>query len=275
MGNSNKYEIDTKKVLGTGTYGNVYKSKCGKVAIKMVKKNSETKVAIETEEMIPIVNGCQYLMKLFDIKDFDDSFWIIMEVMEGRDLFDYALDVNGVYLFKEINMIIRSVLSGLQHLNKNGFIHCDVKPDNIRVILDKNKVVKNVKLFDYSLMQKISKVDKKMAGTFYYCAPEIFFNYDETKNATTFDEKIDIWSLAVSIYCCIELVCFIPDIYINAGYESVKYYITQYLTQDYIHNDMMVKITSAKWCPEIKDIIFNKMMIVDSSKRWSVDQLLA
>ncbi len=76
-----------------------------------------------------------------------------------------------------ISPIIRSCAAGLEHLHNQGWIHCDVKPDNF-LADDKAKV----KLIDFSIAVKIKKSGlssilgggraKAIRGTRSYMAPE-------------------------------------------------------------------------------------------------------
>ena len=48
---------------------------------------------------------------------------------------------------KDITMIIMQLLSALEHLHKNGIIHLDVKPENIRYC----KINHQILLYDFGL----------------------------------------------------------------------------------------------------------------------------
>ena len=76
-----------------------------------------------------------------------------MERMNGVDLCDYVLD--NKFSKKFILNVIKSILLALIYLNENNYMHCDIKPDNIRIC--EGEIIK---LFDYDLMEKIT-TDKK------------------------------------------------------------------------------------------------------------------
>jgi len=81
------------------------------------------------------------------------------------------------------------MLQALQHIHKRGFVHLDLKMDNI--LFDGNQIV----LIDFGHSLPAERVDEASVGTGSYSPPEL--HYDLSRD---FSEKIDIWSAAVIIH---------------------------------------------------------------------------
>ena len=83
------------------------------------------------------------------------------------------------------------------HCHANGFIHHDLKPDNILVKRNSNGVITSVKVADFglsrSIQDKLTSI-KDACGTPEYSAPEMLIE------GKTFDEKIDSWSIGVILF---------------------------------------------------------------------------
>ena len=90
--------------------------------------------------------------------------------------------------YPEIKLCINQIIEGLNYLHNNQIIHRDIKLDNI--LLDKNMTLK---IADFGISTTYDNNDFKPIGTPFYMAPEIV-------NKTSYDYRVDIWSLGVIIY---------------------------------------------------------------------------
>ena len=76
----------------------------------------------------------------------DNNIYIIMEYIEGKDLFQYIYSLQRLTEYKS-SQLFRQLISCLEYIHKQGIVHRDIKPENI--LLDKAK--KNLKLVDFGL----------------------------------------------------------------------------------------------------------------------------
>jgi serine/threonine protein kinase len=120
-----------------------------------------------------------------------------MEYCKGGSLIDFAKKI------KKINeeilaSIMKQLLSALAYLHKQGIVHRDIKLENIVFleIVHKNNVKDylHIKIIDFGTAIKLKK-DKKIVGTRFYMAPEVFRG--------VINEKSDIWSCGIFLYTII------------------------------------------------------------------------
>jgi serine/threonine protein kinase len=125
----------------------------------------------------------------------DDNFSNIIYLDGGESLYDFK--INNEKTLLKILYNFTYVLKGLDKLNKKGFIHLDIKPDNIVYNYKTNRLY----LIDFGLLRKINALYNDHENIFLlkyvynYFPPEfqIFSNSNEIKkNKLTIKYYIDI-----------------------------------------------------------------------------------
>ena len=193
------------EIIGAGAFGlvvNVIQIKTGeKMAVKIIDKNNSNLDSdyLNKEVYILSILDNPRIMKIYDILDNNDYFFIFMELIEGGNLKDLIikryLDKN-VYLFRdsECSQIMKGILEALNYLHKKNIIHRDIKPENI---LFKNKDdLSSVILCDFGLAYQMNEYENStsgLCGTTIYMAPEILLK----KN---YDYLVDSFSAGIVLY---------------------------------------------------------------------------
>lgn len=91
--------------------------------------------------------------------------------------------------------IIYPVLRGLAYMHSQGIIHRDIKPENIMLSLNVKSLVQIID-FGLAFQQKKGQQAKGTVGSAFYVAPEIL-------EQQPYDEKCDLWSTGVVMFCLI------------------------------------------------------------------------
>merc|ERR1719240_1820059 len=74
------------------------------------------------------------IVRVMDVIDVVDASYIIMQRVEGPELTEYLQRQPDRRLPSwEAMHILGHLLSALRHAHAHGFLHCDVKPDNVRL----------------------------------------------------------------------------------------------------------------------------------------------
>ena len=109
--------------------------------------------------------------------------YLTMEVVPGRGL-DALIPLPADQLLD----VLRQVCLALGYIHQQGFVHLDLKPDNIRVRDDGV-----VKLMDFGLMEVAGQALDAVRGTLMYLAPEV-------AKQDRVDQRSDIYSLGAVTY---------------------------------------------------------------------------
>lgn len=108
---------------------------------------------------------------------------VVMEMVEGRTL--ETVKFNGMSNFCKLFF---AAAKGLQHMHECGYVHADIKPNNI-MLTHAGKV----KLIDFGQSCKNGTIKERIQGTPDYIAPE-----QVQRKAITF--KTDLFNLGATMY---------------------------------------------------------------------------
>ena len=244
------------KDLGHGSYGQVKKVKHKKMnevrAMKITNKKSvSSKYEIEILRKISHPN----ITNIFEIFEDSKKYYIIMEFLEGGELFD-AITSIGSFSEESACQIMKQILSAIFYLHSSNIVHRDLKPENIMLLQKPQNDNYHIKLIDFGTAKEF-KPGKKMCkfiGTSYYIAPEVL--------KERYDEKCDVWSCGIILYI---LLCGYPPFNGNTNVEIFQA----------IQNQNPI-FTGEEWediTSEAKDLI-KLMLKKNPNERWSAEQCL-
>lgn len=174
--------------IGQGKSSTVYGS-LSKKSEPVVLKVSNKKELFDNERSILTKLSHKGIVKLID--SFQDNSKQILVLEYGKVLIDHIIE-NGRFSEKEAKYQFKIIFDAVHYLHENKIIHSDIKLDNI--IITEKKKLKLID-FDLSLIQS-TKCNYNPVGTLQYMAPELL-------NKMKFDNKIDIWSLGVTLYAAV------------------------------------------------------------------------
>ncbi len=110
------------------------------------------------------------LVEILDVSFSDGKTLVIEEFVCGMTLTDRI--IQGPIYKKEVKNYMLQIADGVNVLHKNGIIHRDIKPDNIKICSSGN-----IKIIDYDIARIYKpyvNTDTECLGTIGYAAPEQF-----------------------------------------------------------------------------------------------------
>ena len=198
------YSIDFLRELGRGAFGTVYKGygvDGSIVAIKKVSKSERKKASTEAVKFhylkgkIPHEN----IIKVFDVRSWEDSMWIVMEYCDHGDLnkfmekFQQNLDTA-----KKVK-IMAQISKGVAFLHHLSIVHRDIKPGNILLRSENGTAV--VKLGDFGLSKFLDPNDMTSAmssnvRTQWFKAPEFWDRQPD--GSVRYHRNVDVYATGLT-----------------------------------------------------------------------------
>ncbi|GJQ75197.1 hypothetical protein Trydic_g9799 [Trypoxylus dichotomus] len=202
----NLSDFDIKNVIGRGHFGEVHvvkeKQTSDIYAMKTIKKykSLEQKYSsFEEERNIMAFSISPWLTRLQYAFHDSTNLYFVMEYHPGGDLFGLLNRQGGTLPESAASFYIAELVLGLNDLHNMGYVHRDIKPDNI--LLDR---CGHVKLADFGSASSLNAKGEIShiipIGTPEYIAPEVLQSLDNKKQNVQYGVASDYWSLGILAY---------------------------------------------------------------------------
>ncbi len=193
--------------IGKGGMGRIFlaehTSLQRRVAIKVLQaeksKNQELLQRFYREARAAAALDHPNIVKIFDVNQGAGTHFLVMEYVHGKTLQQIVTARGPVHYQKAIHYIIQTA-TGLKHAHEKGFIHRDIKPDNI--ILSSEGVIKILDMgLARSLNQEQDNVTKLMNPNAIYGSVD--YISPEQSIGGTVDARSDLYSLGATLFALI------------------------------------------------------------------------
>lgn len=197
------------KTLGRGSTGRVLLAENintqQKAAVKVVSKSvlnnfdigdekgrdaAGLAYGIEREIIIMKLLNHPNVLRLYDVWETSKSLYLILEYVEGGELFDLLVE-RGPLSEVEAIRYFRQIVLGASYCHALGICHRDLKPENL--LLDHDH---NIKIADFGMaaLENNDRLLETSCGSPHYAAPEIVSG----KHYHGFES--DVWSCGVILF---------------------------------------------------------------------------
>ncbi|RUP49850.1 kinase-like domain-containing protein [Jimgerdemannia flammicorona] len=195
------------RILGKGNFGKVYLAEHKTTKLKVLLQRV---VAIKAIDKRNFKNDCQQkhvhsekgisealqrfqhenIVEVYDVFQDDDFVWIVMEYLEGGELFERIKDGKSLEE-SEARKWFGEIMEAVRYMHKHHLVHRDLKPENI--LLDREGHIR-ICDFGFGKFCRRGQLLDTYCGSPYYAAPEM------VTSTPYLGPAADIWSCGVILY---------------------------------------------------------------------------
>ena len=184
------------KTIGEGTFGKVklslHKLTQEQVAIKILEKNK----IINQKDLERIEKEIKYMkmlnhpniVKIYEIIEDENNYYISMEYVPGGELFNYIVK-NKRLTENESSFFYSQIIHIIKEIHKHKICHRDLKPENL--LLTQHKTIK---ITDFGLSNEYEDFLMTPCGSPCYASPEVL------KGKKYSGLGIDLWASGIILY---------------------------------------------------------------------------
>lgn len=204
------YDVDTRTVLGAGSFGKVLmgrnKATGHTCAIKQIAKASRRKHWTQKEqdarERAASLKQEVYIMEKLDHRNiirlvgkFEDDLnnYLVMQLCVGGKVTDFISQMQD-YRESDAAVLMQQVFEAIGYMHKMEIVHRDVKPDNM-LLESRNPIKDNtLKIVDFGLSVESlpGRSLRQFCGTAGFMSPQAIDG--------RYDLQTDMWSCGASMY---------------------------------------------------------------------------
>jgi serine/threonine protein kinase len=194
-----RYRIEER--LGRGGFGVVYRAFDSKLVRSVAIKVAINPICLQSrEEALNLLDEARAaakldhpnLVRVFDIDEWNNHTFVVMELVEGRSL-SKELKPQGLMPLDRVLMICKGIVAAMVHLHENRIVHRDLKPSNILIAEDDQ-----IKVADLGLAltdESPGWFRRRISGTRRYMAPEQILG-----EVHRIDGRTDIWGFGIILF---------------------------------------------------------------------------
>lgn len=83
------------------------------------------------------------IIKLYDVSEDEQSIYLLLEYCDGGDLINYQAKLKDrVFGLQKATEVLAEVIIGLEQLHQEGYLHRDIKSQNVLIKTEHGKEVR-------------------------------------------------------------------------------------------------------------------------------------
>lgn len=194
-----EFQIGLK--IGQGAFAIVRRAVHKETQFTIALKTYDKKNLLEKEPQMAVQREINTLsdlwhpniMKLHEVIDQRTQVHLVMELCHGMSIYHMIKKQPNQRLPEDqCRPIFRQVVEGIAYMHKKGYVHRDLKLDNILI----DPTTKTVKIIDFGFSLKSSSAEKLSV----YCGTPHYMDPDLVRKVPYRGDAADVWACGIILY---------------------------------------------------------------------------
>jgi serine/threonine protein kinase len=192
--------------LGRGGMGSVWVAEHlglgTQVAVKLIDRKSPSPNALrrfEQEARAAAKLRSPHVVQVFDYGVDGTMPYLVMELLEGKNLATRLAD-DGQLKPAEIWTVVSHVVHAISRAHQEGFVHRDLKPDNVFLLDGSDSLI--VKVLDFGIAKALMGPNVGITHTGAILGTPAYASPEQIEGGEV-DTRSDLWSLGVMTFECL------------------------------------------------------------------------
>ncbi|HWA78017.1 MAG TPA: serine/threonine-protein kinase [Polyangiaceae bacterium] len=193
--------------LGRGGMGSVWVADHlalrSRVAVKVIDPvfalNPKAQRRFEQEAQAAASLRSPHVVQVLDFGVDQGSPYLVMELLEGESLAS-RLETRGPLPPNQVWSVISQVARAMTRAHAQGFVHRDLKPDNVFLVEDGEEPV--VKVLDFGVAKALTEPQLGLTETGMLLGTPLYASPEQAE-CKAVDSRSDLWSLGVMTFECL------------------------------------------------------------------------
>ena len=234
-----------------------------KVAIKVIqlddpqnlKRRRDLVSNLRRESQVLVGLHHHGVMKLLDVYEDERRYVMVLECAFGGSLFERLIRIKK-FSEPQAKNILSRITEAVKYIHSKDIVHRDLKPENI--LFKSHDSMDKIMIADFGYaIHCTGNVLKDQLGTPNYVAPEVLLRH-------AYGKSVDVWALGVILFIML------------SGNFPFNHSDQTTLFRTIVKGEFSFEVDKHKWVgvsEDAKDLI-RKILVVEESKRFALDQIL-
>jgi serine/threonine protein kinase len=140
----------------------------------------------------------RYVVDVFDVGREGDLLYIVMELLDGKQLGELLRDVTMPV--EEVLVILVRAMEGVAAAHAEGIVHRDLKPENILVCTGPSGRLDDPRVLDFGISKLEEDASRPLTRSGVMMGTPFYMSFEQISTKRDLDQRVDVYAMGVIVY---------------------------------------------------------------------------
>jgi serine/threonine protein kinase len=140
----------------------------------------------------------RYVVDVFDVGRDGELLYIVMELLDGKQLGDLLRDVT--LPVEDVLVILVRAMEGVAAAHAEGIVHRDLKPENILVCPGQSGMLDDPRVLDFGISKLEEDARRPLTRSGVMMGTPFYMSFEQISSKRDLDQRVDVYAMGVILY---------------------------------------------------------------------------